>query len=215
MARHDPGWEKAITGLEMVIILVIIIGMAILSLHFLQGGGVPEWGRTFPGGMVAESRYISGDSIQPVGKVYGFPSASGTAGGTAVVFSNPDPGSLGAVKVTLSLFIGDTGAIDMDRLTVIWNSGADAELLGQTISSPVICPNWTISGKYNMLPGRTADSDNLLEPGEQFEVLVCPSNGVLPYGTFTLNLIPDGTAVPLRLTRTVPAKIQPVMDLGW
>jgi hypothetical protein len=53
-----------------------------------------------------------------------------------------------------------------------------------------------------------------LEPNEQFELTLCPSAGTLPYGTFSLNLHPFGTAMPLTVTRTAPARIQPVMNLG-
>ena len=64
-----------------------------------------------------------------------------------------------------------------------------------------------------MLPGCSADSDNWLEPGEQFEILACPSTGVQPYRTFTLTLSPDGSAMPHTVTRTVPPRMSPVMNL--
>jgi len=131
-----------------------------------------------------------------------------------VLYPRPDPGKLGSMQVTVALFIGDTGAIDMDRLTAAWSSGGPAELLHKSDRVPLVCPNWTIVKKYHMLPGHTADADNLLEPGEQFLIQACPSQAVAPYQSFTLTLHPEGTAVPLPLTRTVPAKVQPVMDLG-
>ncbi|MDO9325713.1 MAG: hypothetical protein Q7T80_12250 [Methanoregula sp.] len=129
-------------------------------------------------------------------------------------FRDPDPGKLGAVRIMTSLFMGDTGAIDMDRVNVSWAGAGSNEDLRQTSAQPLVCPNWTISGKYNMLPGRSADSDNWLEPGEQFEILACPSTGVQPYGIFTLIIHPDGSAMPLKLTRTVPPGIHPVMNLN-
>lgn len=84
----------------------------------------------------------------------------------------------------------------------------------RTSSATLRCPNWTISGKYNLLPGRTADSDDWLEPGEQFELTICSSTGTSPYGLVMLTLSPDGVAVPLKISRTVPPRIQPVMNLG-
>lgn len=175
---------------------------------------MPDWVHTFPGGLVAESMYITGDSLRPVGSVFGFSAMpSGNAGGM-VVYPRPDPCLLGSVQVTVALFIGDTGAIDMDRLAVAWSSGGPAEPLQKSDRAPLVCPNWTIVKKYNMLPGQTADEDNLLEPNEQFLIQACPSQAVAPYQSFTLTLHPEGTAVPLPLTRMVPAKVQPVMDLG-
>jgi hypothetical protein len=158
--------------------------------------------------------YISGDNIQPVGSVFGFPAVSGVPVNADVWFAHPDRGKLGVVRMTISLFMGDTGAIDMDRVNVIWTVSGSHEQIGQTRPPSLLCPNWTISAKNNMLPGRSADSDNWLEPGEQFEILVCPSTGVQPYGKFTLTISPEGSAMPLTLTRTVPPGIRPVMNLG-
>lgn len=204
--------EDAFTGLELVVVIAVLVGGAALMLVFMSGGQVPGWIRVFPGGVVAESVYLSGDHLQPVGSVFGFPAVSGMIGNTDVRFVHPDPGKLGAVRMTLSLFMGDTGAIDMDRVNVSWAVSGSYEQIGQTSPRSVICPNWTITGKYNMLPGRSADSDTWLEPGEQFEILACPSTGVQPYGIFTLTVHPDGNAMPLTITRTVPPNIHPVMN---
>jgi hypothetical protein len=149
-----------------------------------------------------------------VGSVFGFSAVSKIPGNADVRFAHPDPGKLGAVRITISLFMGDTGAIDMDRVNVRWTASGSHEQIQKTNPLLLVCPNWTITGKYNMLPGCSADSDNWLEPGEQFEILVCPSTGVQPYGTFTLTLSPDGSAMPLTVTRTVPPGIRPVMNLG-
>ena len=107
----------------------------------------------------------------------------------------------------------NSGNIHMGHASVLWVSGSDHEKLSLVQTSQLICPNWTITRKYNLLPGRTADSDNWLEPGEQFEILACPSTGVKPYGIFTLIIHSDGSAMPLRLTRMVPSGIAPVMSL--
>lgn len=85
--------------------------------------------------------------------------------------------------MTVSLFMGSTGAIDMDRVGVSWASYGSDEQIRQTTFRSLICPNWTITGKYNLLPGRSADSDNWLEPEEQFEILACPSTSMQPYGS--------------------------------
>lgn len=180
----------------------------------MGGGQVTPMIRTFPEGTIAESAYQSGDHLEYVGSVFGFPAVSKTHGNADVKFTHPDPGKLGAVRMMISLFMGSTGAIDMDRVVVRWADRGSYEPIGQTSSRPLICPNWTITGKYNMLPGQSADSDNWLEPGEQFEILACPSAGVQPYGIFTLTLSPDGSAMPLTFTRTVPPVIRPVMNLG-
>ena len=209
-----PRPDDAFTGLELIILLVVLIGATALLLVHLGGGEMPNWARSFPGGLVAESMYVSGDALQPVGSLIGFSAISGIQGGTMVLYPHPDPDRLGSVQLAVSLFIGDTGAIDMDRLNVEWKSGGSSEPVQKSDTIPLICPNWTIVKKNNILPGHTADADNLLEPGEQFLILACPAKPAAPYQSFTLILHPDGVAMPLPITRTAPMRIMPVNNLG-
>lgn len=214
MIRGPLPNDEALTGLELIIVLAVLMGITALLLVCMGGGGMPGWARTFPGGLVAESMYISGDNIQPVGSVFGFSAVPPGRAGISAIYPHPDPDKLGSAQTTVSLFIGDTGAIDMDHLNVTWFSGGTYEQIHKTDSTPLVCPNWSITGKYNLLPGCTADSDNWLEPNEQFQILICPSAGSKPYQKFTLTMHPDGVASPLRLTRTTPGQILPVMNLG-
>lgn len=202
------------TGLELVIIIAVLIGAGAIFLFWMEGGEPPSWERTFPGGLVAECMYMSGDGIQPAGSVTGFPAVYPGQTSTPVIYKQSDPGRMGSVQVLVSLFMGDTGAIDTDRLNVTWSTLHDSEQIRKSRTVPLVCPNWTITGKYNMLPGRSADTDEWLEPGEQFMVLVCPSHSIAPYESFTLMISPEGVVIPLRLTRTVPPGIRPVMNLG-
>jgi hypothetical protein len=157
--------------------------------------------------------YMSGDNIHTVGSVYGRSMISIPSGTPRIAVAHEDPDRLGAVLAVISLSIGDTGAIDMDRIQVHWARAGSSESIRRTSGLILVCPNWTISNKYNLLPGRTADTDDWLEPNEQFELVFCPSEGARPYETFSLSLQPDGIAMPLSITRTVPGRIQPVMNL--
>lgn len=211
--RAPPSPEDAFTGLELVILIFVLVAGAALIL-VLFGGGAPDLSRTFPGGVVAGSVYITGDHVQTVGNVYGFPMTSRTSGPLPVITVGQNPNQLGTVRFVVSLFIGSTGAIDMDRVQVSWVQGNGTQVILKTSPQVLVCPNWTISNKYNMLPGRTADADELLEPSEQFEITLCPSTGTPPYGKFTVTLQPEGVAAPLTIPRMVPPRIQPVMNLG-
>ena len=213
MIRCHGLTEDGLTGLELVILVVVMIAGAVLLLVHISGGA-PDLSRSFPGGLVAESMYMSGDNIQVVGDVYGFSMVSTSAGIPLIFFVHEDPDRLGAVRMVVSLTVGDTGAIDMDRVQVQWAHAGNSERIRKTTGMTLICPNWTISKKYNMLPGHTADSDEWLEPNEQFEITLCPSDGARHYETFTVTLQPDGIAMPLTITRTVPPGIHPVMDLN-
>jgi hypothetical protein len=209
--RHRA--ENGFTGLKLVITIIVLISIAAVLMVYLGGGEIP-WDRTFPGGVVAESSYLSGDTLQQIGSIYGFAFVQNQVGTTRVVVPRQDPGRLGIVRLSTSLFIGDTGAIDMDRVLVTWDRAGGSEQLSRTTGTVLTCPNWTISNKLNLLPGCTADADDLLEPGEQFEITLCPSEGIPPNGVFTVTIKPDGVVMPLSLTRTAPSEIQPVMNLG-
>lgn len=102
----------------------------------------------------------------------------------------------------------------MSHVKVQWNREAGRENISRTTTAMLVCPNWKVSNKFNLLPGRTADSDEWLEDGEQFEKTLYPQEGVLPYGSFTPVFSPDGVEVPLFITRTVTFSIQLVMNLG-
>jgi hypothetical protein len=214
MIRPNTCADEGFTGLELVIFIVVMISIAALLLVYLGSEGMSREIRVFPGGVVAESAYLSGDNLRPVGSVYGFPSVNNQWETTRVTVTREDPDSLGVVRLVVSLFMGNTGAIDMDRVQVQWNRAGGYEQISRTPAMVLVCPNWTISHKFNMLPGRTADSDDWLEPNEQFELTVCPSQGIPTSGTFILTISPDGVAIPLILTRTVPPMIHPVMNLG-
>lgn len=213
MIQRQGLTENGLTGLELVILLIVLIAGAALLLVYLHGGTL-DLSRVFPGGLLAESMYMSGDNIYAKGNVYGYSMVSTPSGTPPIVVVYEDPGRLGAVRVVVSLFTGDTGAIDMDRIQVQWVRGNSSEGMRKTPGGTLVCPNWTISKKYNMLPGHTADSDEWLEPNEQFELTLCPSEGALPYEKFTLILQPDGSVMPLIVLRVVPPGIQPVMNLG-
>ena len=206
--------ESGLTGMELVILISGMILAASLLILFMNPGDPAALLRTFPGGIVADSVHISGDNLQPVGSAIGFAAVDRLSGDHPMVFTHPDPGKLGAVHVMISLFIGQTGAIDMDRANVRWSSQGSYEQIPHSGTLPLVCPNWTISGKYNLLPGHVADADNWLEPDEEFDIFACPSSGVQPYGMFSLIISPAGAAMPLTIRRTVPGRIRLVMNLG-
>jgi len=77
----------------------------------------------------------------------------------------------------------------------------------------LICPGWSIAGKF-MLPGHSADSDSILEPNEQFELLICPSDTTVPYQESTVIIDPARGALPLPVSRSASPLVLPVMQHG-
>jgi hypothetical protein len=205
--------DDALTGLDIITVaavVLIIAGFAVSHFTF----GIGSFSRTGPQGLIPLALKQSGDQLNVLGPVTGFPAVSWSSGGITVIREDQDPGRLGAVAMTLSLFIGSTGGIDMERTGVFWTGRSGTETIRMTTGTRVVCPNWTVVNKLNINPFRSADEDNILEPGETFDVFVCPSRAPAPSDPFTVVFQPPGTAIRFPVSRTVPPVITTTMQLG-
>ena len=144
--------ESGLTGMELVILISGMILAASLLILFMNPGDPAALLRTFPGGIVADSVHISGDNLQPVGSAIGFAAVDRLSGDHPMVFTHPDPGKLGAVHVMISLFIGQTGAIDMDRANVRWSSQGSYEQIPHSRHVAACMPELDNIGKIQSAP---------------------------------------------------------------
>ncbi|WP_298665415.1 hypothetical protein [uncultured Methanofollis sp.] len=184
---HSP----ALARLEQAILLLVILGGAGIAFNLYTGPGTEN-----PVGIVPDALASSPMVLLVDPPLQGY--------------SDPaDPGRIGSVSISLRLFPGSVGAVDMDRATVLFSTPDGSETCG---TEPVP-PHWAITGRLNALPIGAADDDNLLETGEEFIIRVQPSRTLAPGETFTLTVAPPRGPV-VKVTRTVPPKITPVTDLG-
>jgi hypothetical protein len=210
------GNENALTGLEIVIMLVV----AVLVVGYLGYGEISH-GKTPPvgaqqkqkEGMIANNVVATTDLLSDPGGIFGYPAVDGTIDGVPVRFKTQNPAMLGAFQLTIQPFMMNSGAIDMGHASVLWVSGTDQERLSLVQTPPLICPNWTITNKANSVPLKSADQDLFLETDEQFTLLVCPAGHAALYQQFTLTIEPENGQI-LPMTRTVPPGITPVTNLG-
>jgi len=144
----------------------------------------------------------------------GTPAIDTVQNNVLIRFSRPNRDRVGGVNMFVSSFTGDTDGIDMDRVTVLWMTNGTVSIIPQSRGPFLICPNCTITGKYNLLPGNEADADNILDPHEQFDLFICPEEGAAPYQQFTVAITPPGAALPLPVHITAPGSIQPIMVLN-
>lgn len=208
--------EHALTGLEIVILLVV----AVLIIGYLGYGEISH-GKTPPAGaqqkqkqgMITNDVVATTDLLNDPGGIFGYPAVDGTIDGVPVRFKTQNPAMLGAFELTIQPFMMTTGNIDMGHASVLWVSGTDQEKLSLVQTPVLICPNWTITNKANFVPLKSADQDLFLETDEQFTLLVCPAGHAAPYQQFTLTIAPENGQI-LPLTRTVPPGITPVTNLG-
>ena len=206
--RHTP--EEALTGLGIIVIILVMI----LLVYGVLTVSLPWPGDPHKEGMVHTFAGNTGDLMRPVGPVHVFTAVDGTPSDVAVRYLHPDPGRMGAAEMTVALFIGDMGGIDFDKVRVVWVSDGIAEMIPQKDSRPLVCPGWTIAGKYNMLPLKSANGDNILDPNEQFEIFACPTNTTAPYQQFSLTILPSGNMAPPMVSATVPPMVQPILSLS-
>ena len=208
--RSSPRNEPALTGLEIVILLVILV----LVVGFIG------YGQLFPGtstpqkqGMLKNEIVATSNLITSTGGTFGFPAIDGPIDGVPVRFKTQNPRALGAYAITIQPFMMTSGAIDMGHATVIWSGVNSQERLALVHTKELVCPNWTITRKANFIPMKGADEDLLLENSEQFTLLICPSQTSAPYQKFGLTIVPaNGEILPL--SYMVPPKITPVTNLG-
>ena len=210
------GNEHALTGLELVILLVV----AVLVIGYLGYGEVSH-GKTPPvgaqqkqkQGMIPNDVVATSDLLTDPGGIFGYPAVDGTIDGVPVRFKTQNPAMLGAFELTIQPFMMTTGNIDMGHASVLWVKGNDQEKLSLVQTPVLVCPNWTITNKANVVPLKGADQDLFLETDEQFTLLVCPAGHAAPYQQFTMTIVPENGEI-LPLTRTVPPGITNVTNLG-
>ncbi len=213
---HLSGTENALTGIEIVILLVVaVLVVGYIGYWEVSHGSTPPVGaqQKQKQGMLTNTMVATSNLITSSGGMVGYPATDGTINGVPVRFKTQNPAMLGAFSLTIQPFMMTTGAIDMGHASVLWASGNDQEKLSLVHTPVLICPNWTITNKANFIPLMGADQDLLLENTEQFTLLVCPAGHAAPYQQFTMTIAPENGEI-LPLTRTVPFIITPYANLG-
>jgi len=195
--------EDAFTGLEAAIVLIAFVVVAAVFSYVVLGAG-------FFTSQTAQATVHTGvqqasSSMELVGNVYGINQSS--EGGTTA--------ALNYINTTVALTAGGTG-MDMSQMVVSYNDGTTLRsnmpfdtnatctiTMGTTAATNV---GWCIAQKIN------ANTDNLLEPNEQFVIAVGMPTTATANTKFSVNFQPAVGAVTA-ITRTVPGGITPVQPL--
>ncbi|HVP96546.1 hypothetical protein [Methanoregula sp.] len=199
--------EEALTGFGIVILLLVFI--VILSIAFVVRNPVTGTG----GGLLHSFMGDTGNMLRSVGPATVFSAVNGTPQDVDARYPVPDPGRMGSVEVNVALFIGNMGGVDFDKVRVVWISNGLVETIPRVDTRPLICPGWTIVTKYNVIPLKTANSNDILDPNEQFEIFACPGNTTAAYQQFSLVISPQGNIVPPLVSTSAPPMVQPVIRL--
>jgi hypothetical protein len=195
--------EEALTGFGViVIILILYVALILRSPGTITGGGILH---TYMGD--------TGNMLRTVGPVTVFSAVNGTPQDVDVRYPDPDSGRMGSVELNVALFIGSMGGVDFDKVRIVWISNGIAETIPRNDARPLLCPGWTIVRKYNVIPLKNANSNDVLDPDEQFEIFACPKNTTAPYQQFALVITPPGNIAPPVVSVSAPPMVQPVVNL--
>jgi len=186
-----------------VLVLFVIAFSIILSIShsYFQDG-------LFSGGLIKGAISESGDSVRIYGTPIGYSSVSREIEGIHAIAYREDPNALGFFLISVTPIVGDL-SIDINRMKItIVSAGNELPVTLSTTAS--LGPgNWTIVGKYHMIPMHSADEDDILEGGEIFDLLISLPESFTPYQKFTIVLSPEH-GIPWKQELKVPPVIKPV-----
>lgn len=189
--------ERGITGLETAIILIAFVVIASVFAYTVLSAGI------FSSQKGQEAVYSGLEGARATMKINGSVVAKSTAGSlTEVIFTVANPLDGAAVDLAAPIDLDADGIADTDsvNVTVIsYHSLTDTQY-DLDFSATIV--GW-------------GDGDNLLEPGEKFEIVVDMTGveTIGTYHTFALELSPVIGAV-LTIERTTPAYLDDVMILN-
>jgi len=198
----------------MFLFIAVFVAVVIVSLAMFTLMINPSY---YTGETAHASLKVLTDNLALAGHVTGYADIPLTAD-TGVVSSPQTRPGLTMARMNLRLatlrlnWEPGTGD-DLSRATIGIVTPEGSERLPRRTAAPFVRPGWTITRKAGVLPGTDADTDEILEPNEEFSIAVSPSVNLEPGTPFSVVISIPGVQ-PFTVDRTVPGPLSPVMDLG-
>jgi len=177
--------EDAFTGLEAAIVLIAFVVVAAVFSYVVLGAGfftTQKSQETVHSGVAMAS-----SAVEILGDVYG------TAGTPAT--------GVDTINFTIGLAAGAT-SVDMSKAVFTFSTSTVLETLTADQDS---AGGWTIVAVNHEL----GTPNKMLEAGEQFEISAQPTNPMIAYTAFNLEIKPP-IGASLAIKRTIPANINAV-----
>ncbi|MFA4876924.1 MAG: flagellin [Methanoregula sp.] len=182
--------ENAFTGLEAAIVLIAFVVVAAVFSYVVLGAGFFTTQKSQE--VVHTGVQQASSTLEIVGNVYG----TGTSGG-----------SISIINFTCALAPGGT-PVDFDKVVMTYSNSTQLETLARgTKGTAPSAGGWTIATVQNEVT-----NDDVLEKGEQFDIMARPSNTISKNDQFQLEIKP-AIGAALSVSRTAPASIQAVNTL--
>jgi flagellin FlaB len=178
------GNDNAFTGLEAAIVLIAFVVVAAVFSYVVLGAGFFTTQKSQE--VVHTGVQQASSTLEIVGNVYG----------TGVASSYID-----VINFSTALAPGGT-PVDFDKVVMTYSNSSTLETLsrGSKGSAPG-AGQWTIAAVQNQVT-----DDDVLEKGEQFDIMAQPTNHILKNDQFQLEIKP-AIGAALSISRTAPASI--------
>jgi len=186
--------EEAFTGLEAAIVLIAFVVVAAVFSYVMLGAGFFTTQKSQE--VVHTGVEQASSSVELIGTVFGY--------------NNTASDALAYVTFTLGSTAGGTG-VDMEKILITYRDNATSKTIAKVAD---LTTDAAAAGSWNISLRQNADTDLLLETGEQFTVVVGVPTGAsaVANNEFTIEVKPSAGAV-LPIFRTVPAQIDQVNKL--
>ncbi len=185
--------DAGFTGLEAAIVLIAFVVVAAIFAYVVLGAGIffSEASQS----TVHQGVREAGSSLTVTGSIYG---VSSTAE------------AIRSIIIPVSLTPG-SDPIDITTVSVRLVGSAHSEPIKRNEPLLDVVPklgHWSVQERLN------ADSDHLIEAGEQYILNISPNGRAdcMAYRTFAVEIKPAGR-LALRVERTVPGSITPITRL--
>ncbi|WP_321508333.1 archaellin/type IV pilin N-terminal domain-containing protein [uncultured Methanoregula sp.] len=179
--------ENAFTGLEAAIVLIAFVVVAAVFSYVVLGAGFFTTQKSQE--VVHTGVQQASSTLEIVGNVYG----TGSAGQ-----------SISKINFTCALAPGGT-PVDFDKVVMTYSNSSVLETLARgTKGNAPNAGQWTIAKVQNEVT-----NDDVLEKGEQFDIVASPTNAILKNDQFQIEIKP-AIGAALAISRTAPASIQAV-----
>jgi archaeal flagellin FlaB len=179
--------ENAFTGLEAAIVLIAFVVVAAVFSYVVLGAGFFTTQKSQE--VVHTGVQQASSTLEIVGNVYG----TGTEGQFIDI-----------INFSAALAPGGTN-VDFDKVVITYSNSSSLETLTRVQKGNK--PNageWSIAKVQNEVT-----VDDVLEKGEQFDIMAQPTNHILKNDQFSLEIKP-AIGAALSISRTAPASIQKV-----
>lgn len=207
---HTQPLESGLSGLGLVSLLLLVL--AAVSLILIAIAGLFSGFGYSVEGLVARSVQETGEAVRVTGTPVGYKATFLEIEGVGCIPATENQNAIGFVRVSVTPLVG-TLATDTDLMDLAFVTKDSSIPLRKTMAGHVAPGNWTIIRKYNVLPGKSADRDDILGANEVFDILISLPQPLGPHQKASIVFSPEH-GMPYSLELSIPPLIRPVTLLS-